>query len=144
MANTPTDESRSHMSKLQSRIKSRLSLGNPEIHGCYGLVVGGATTYKEGMTIPESQSTPTASNHRTGSAGRNHLEAHLPAENRSWKLVNERTLEDITSRVNKRTWRRVNKQNDNVDTQTSDSEHTWRRSGSIPGGNPVSAPSNWR
>ena len=30
-------------------------------------------------------------------------------------------MEEITSRVNK--------QNDDVDTQTSDSEHTWRRSG---------------
>ena len=35
---------------------------------------------------------------------------HLPAENRSWRLVIERTLEDITSRANMHTWRRVNKQ----------------------------------
>jgi len=27
--------------------------------------------------------------------------AHLPAENRSWRLVDECTLEEITSRVNK-------------------------------------------
>jgi len=57
--------------------------------------------YKRGMTVPESKSTPTASNHRTGSAGRKHLGAHLPAENRSWRLVDECTLEEITSRVNK-------------------------------------------
>ena len=112
---------------LQSRMRSRLNLGDPEIHSCYwkstsessltnrsgtrrsrnGLVVCRATTYKGGMTVPESKPTPTASNHRTGSAGRKHLGAHLPAENRTWRLVN--------------------KQNDDVDTQTSDSEHTWRR-----------------
>jgi hypothetical protein len=136
MANAPTEESISHMPKLQSRMRSRLSLDNPEIHSCYwkstsessltnrygtrrsrnGLVVGGATTYKWG-------------DDRTGSAGRKHLGAHLPAENRRWRLVDECTLENITSRVNKRTWRRVNKQNDDVDTQTSDSKHTWRRGG---------------
>jgi len=31
----------------QSR-QSRLSLGNPDVHGCYGLLVGGATTHKRG------------------------------------------------------------------------------------------------
>jgi len=96
---------------------SRLSLDNPEIHSCYwkstselilanlygtrichnGLVVSGGMTYKWGMTVPQSRSTPTASNHRTGSAGGKHLGAHLPAENRSWRLLNERTLEEITS-----------------------------------------------
>ena len=145
MANTPTDESRSRMSKLQSRMRSRFSLDNPEIHSCYWkstsessltnvygtrrnrnrLVVGRATTYKRGMTVPESKPTPTASNHRTGSAGRKHLGAHLPAE--------------ITSSVNKRTWRRVNSAPGDeaasefrkryMDTQTSDSKHTWRRCG---------------
>jgi len=30
MANAPTDESRSHMSKSQSRMRSRLSLGDPD------------------------------------------------------------------------------------------------------------------
>jgi len=136
MANAPTDESRSRRRKSQSRMRSRLSLGDPDsvstiprIHSCYwkstsessltnrygtrrsrnGLVAGRATTYKRGMTVPESKSTPTSSNHRTGSAGRKHLGAHLPAENRTWRLVN--------------------KQNDDVDTQTSDSEHTWRRNG---------------
>ena len=101
MANTPTDESRSHMSKLQSRMISRLSLDNPEIHGCYGPVIGEATTYKRGMTVPELQPNATASNHCTGSVGRKHLGAHLPAENRSWRLVDEHTLEEITSRVKK-------------------------------------------
>ena len=131
MANTPTDESRSRMHKLQSRMRSQFSLDNPEIHSCYwkstsesslinrygtrrsrnGLVVGRATTYKRGMTVPESKSTPTSSNHSTGSAGRKYLGAHLPAENRSWRLVDERTLEEITSRANKLTWRRVNQCN---------------------------------
>jgi len=53
--------------------------------------------YKRGMTVPEPKSTPTASNHRTGSAGRKYLGAHLPEENRSWRLVNEPTLEEITN-----------------------------------------------
>jgi len=67
-------------------------------------VVGGATTCKRGITVPESKPTPTASNHITGSAGR---KLSVP-----WK----RSLA-------------VNKQNDDMDTQTSDSNHTWRRSG---------------
>jgi len=65
--------------------------------------------YNRGMTVPESKTTSTASTHRTGSAGRKHLGAHLPAENRSWRIVN--------------------KQKEDVDTQTSDSEHTSRRNG---------------
>jgi len=92
----------------QSR-RSRLSPDNPEIPSCYWkstsepsltnrygtrrshnvLVVCRATTYTRGMMVPESKSTPTASNHRTGSAGRKHLGVHLPAENRSWRLVDE-------------------------------------------------------
>ena len=67
--------------------------------------------YKRGITILESKPTPTASNHRTGSAGRKHLGAHLPAKNRSLIIVNECTLEEITSRVNKRMWIRVNQCN---------------------------------
>jgi len=43
----------------------------------------------------------------TGHTARKHLGVHFPAENRSWRLLNECTLEDITSRVNKRMWRRV-------------------------------------
>ena len=120
VANAPTDESRSHMHKLQTRMRSWLSLDNPKIHNCYwkstsessltnwygtrrsrnGLVVGRATTYNRGMTVPESNPSATASNHRTGSSARKHLGAHLPAENRSWRLVDECTLEEITSRVN--------------------------------------------
>jgi len=92
----------------QSR-RSQLSFNNPEIHSCYwkstsepslinrygtrrshnGLVVCRATIYKRGMTVPEPKSTLTASNHRTGSAGRKYLGAHLPAENHSWRLVDE-------------------------------------------------------
>jgi len=136
MANAPIDESRSRMSKLHSQMRSRLSLSDPDsvstipgytaatgnqlqnqgLTNRYGtgrshngLVVGGTTTYKRGMTVPESKSTPTSSNYSTGSAGRKHLGAHSPAENCSWILVNERTLEEITSRVNKRMWRRVNR-----------------------------------
>ena len=53
--------------------------------------------YKRGKTVPEPKSTPTASNHRTGSAERKHLGAHLPEENLSWRLVNECTLDEITN-----------------------------------------------
>jgi len=104
----------------QSR-RSRLSLDNSKIHSCYwkstsessltnqygtwrsrnGLVIGGAKTYKRGMTAPESKSTPTASNHHTGSAGRTHLGADLPAGNHSWRLFNNRRWR----RVNQCTWR---------------------------------------
>jgi len=31
---------------------------------------------------------PTGSNHPTGSGGRKHLGAHSPAENHSWRLIN--------------------------------------------------------
>jgi len=104
----------------QSR-RPQLSLDNPKIHNCHwkstsessltnwystwrsrnGLVIGRAMTYNRGMTVPELNPTPTASNHRTRSAARKHLGAHLPAENRSWRLVDECTLEEITSSVNK-------------------------------------------
>jgi len=77
MANTPTDESRSHMRKSQSQMRSWLTLDNREIHSCYwkstsesiltnrygtrrsrnGLVVSRATTYKWGMTVSESKPT---------------------------------------------------------------------------------------
>jgi len=97
MANAPSDQSRPHMSKLQSPMRSRLSLGDPDsvstiprhtaatgkstsesiLPDRYGtqtsrnrLVIGGATTYIGGMTVPESKSTPTSSNHWTGRAGR--------------------------------------------------------------------------
>jgi len=83
------------------------------------IVVGRATMYKRGMTVPESKTTPTACNHHTRSAERQHLAAHLPAENRSSRLQDECTLEEITS------W--VNKQNDDMDTQMSDSNYSWRR-----------------
>jgi hypothetical protein len=83
MANAPTDESTSRMQKLQTQMRSRLSLGNSAIHGCDGLLVGGATTYKRGMTTPESRSTATSSNHSTGSAEWKHLGTHLLTENRS-------------------------------------------------------------
>jgi len=119
----------------------RLSLDNPEIHSCYwkstsepslinrngtrrsrnGLVVCRATTFKRGMTVLESKSTLTASNHCTGSAGRKHLGAHLPAENRSWRLVDEIWIPRQAT----------------ASTPGEGAE-------SIPGGKPASAPSNWR
>jgi len=118
MANAPTEESIRHMPRLQIQNEiegysqqSQHSLSNPDIHGCYGSVVGAATTYPRGMTVPESKPTPTASNHRTGNTGRKHLGAHLPEENRSWILVNEHMLEEVTSRVNMCMWRRVNQCN---------------------------------
>jgi len=135
MANSPTDESRGRTGKSQSRIRSQLSLGDPNWfltiprytaatgkstsesilpnqhdtwYSRMGWVVGWATTYKRRMTVQELTITPTANNHRTGSGRRTHLAAHLPVENRSWGLVDKHTLEEITSRVNKCTWRRVN------------------------------------
>jgi len=101
--------------------RSRLILVDTEILSCYwkptsesiltnrygtrrsrnGLVFEQATTYKRGMTETETNLTPTASNHRTGSATRKHLGVYLLAENRSWRLVNECTLEEIATRVNK-------------------------------------------
>jgi len=81
--------------------------------------------YKRGMTVLEAKSSPTARNHHIGSAGRKQLGAHLPAQNHSWRLVNEWALEDITHRVDKCTRRRVKKQNNAVDTHTSDSKNTW-------------------
>jgi hypothetical protein len=115
MANAPTDESRSRRRKSQSRMRSRFSLDNPEIHSCYWkstsessltnlygtrrsrnrLVVGRATTYKRGMTVPESKPTPTASNHRTGSAARKHQSALAGRQSQleTWK----RSLAESTS-----------------------------------------------
>ena len=85
------------------------------------------------MTIAETQSITTEPNHRTGRAGRRHLGVHLPAENRSWRLVVEYTLEVITSRVYKHVEKsqpvhlemkqQVNSESD-VDTQTSDCKYT--------------------
>ena len=43
----------------------------------------------------------TTSNHLSESAPRKHLGVNLLAKNRIWRLVNECTLEEITSRVNK-------------------------------------------
>jgi len=52
------------------------------------------------MTVPESK--PTLLQPITVSeVVRGSTKAHLPAENRSWRVVDERTLEEITSRVNK-------------------------------------------
>jgi len=64
-------------------------------------------TYKKGMTVPESKTTPAASNHSTGNDGGKHLGAHLLEKNCSLRLVDERTLEEFTNRVNKRMWRRL-------------------------------------
>jgi len=67
-----------------------------------------------------------------------HLAVHLPSENPRSRLVDEHTLEGITSSVNNRTWRRVNsapadvtteRRNDDVNTRASYSKNTWRMSG---------------
>jgi len=107
MANTPTDESRSRISILQTRMRSRHSFGNPAIHGCYELVVGGATTYIRGITVQKSKTTSTASKYHTGSAGRKHHGGHLLAEIHSWRLVDEIWMpRQVTAR---HTWRRSGK-----------------------------------
>ena len=77
-------------------------------------------TYNKWMTVSESKQPPTGPNRHTGSAGRKQLVAHLPAENCRWRLVIEPTLEEITS---------SQQANNVIDTHTSDSQHTWRRSG---------------
>lgn len=61
-----------------------------------------------GMTISASKSLSTASNRCTISAGQKHLEGHLLADNYTWRLVDECTLEEIISRVSKYRWRWVN------------------------------------
>ena len=91
------------------------------------------------MTVQKSNPNTTGSNHRTGSAGRKHCGAHSQAENHSWRLVIEHTLEEIHARVNKQVEnsqpvhlemkRQVNSDNNNADAQRSDSKHIWRRSG---------------
>jgi len=73
MANTPANQSRSHISKLQSWMRFQLNRYNPNINGCYWrsivqsslpnpygsrksrnrLVVGGGTTYTEGCTYQD-------------------------------------------------------------------------------------------
>jgi len=75
--------------------------------------------YKE-MTVPEAKPTPTVSNHCPRGPARKQLGAHLPAANCTSRLVDEPTLEEIS---------RLNKQNNDMDTQRSDSKHTSRRSG---------------
>jgi len=130
------------------------ALSDFEINGCYGLVVSVATMYKSGITLPESTTTTTTRHHRNGSAAKKHLWADLPAENRSWRVVAGHTMAEITSWVNKRVEKSqpvhlemkwpAHSENDNVDTQTSNNKHTWRRSKSIPRGKPASAPSYWR
>jgi len=111
----------------QSR-PSQLSLVNPGIHSCHwnrrrrnGIVVGRATTYKMGMTVPQSQPTPNASNDRTGCAWRKQHGAHLPAEIRSWRLVDEIWIP----------WQGT----ESTPGQGAESRR---------GGKPASAPSNWR
>jgi len=126
--------------------RSLFSLDNPEIHSRYckstsqsilanrsgtrrslnGLVIDRATTHKWGVTVPESKPTPTASNHRTGSTGRKHLGAHLPAENRSWS--SQQALVERSQPMHLEMKRQVNPETDNVDTHSSVSKQTWRRS----------------
>jgi len=75
----------------------------------------------------------------TRSPGRKQYGPHLLAENRGWRLVDEHTLDAITSRVNKHMQKsqpaqlqinfKLNPENNGVDTQTSDIKHTWKTSG---------------
>jgi hypothetical protein len=96
ISSSPTDESWSSMSKLQSGVRFLLCLRNPGIHICYLLVVSRATMYKIGITIPESKITTTTSNHSIGSTGRKHLGVHILEENHSWTIVNKCTSEEIS------------------------------------------------
>jgi len=119
-------------------------------------------TYKRGMTVPQSQPNASASNHHTGSAGKKHLGTHLPAENRSWRIVNVRTLEKISSWVNKHVEKRqpvhlemkrqVHSENNEIDTDRSDTKptsrrsrnHTWRKTGKRNQQLEICAPSTGR
>jgi len=143
--------------------QSRINLDNPQIHICYlkstsesslinrygtqrcrdELVICRATTYNRGMTVLESKTTPTTSIHRTGSAGRKHIGAHLPAENRRWTLVNK-----CTGRmVNQCNWRCNDKWIQKtmiwIPRQVTAST-PGQGAESIPGGKLTSVPGNWR
>jgi len=99
-------------------------------------VVSHARTYTRGITILELNSIATASYQCTGCTWPRILRPHLAAPNCSWRLLNQCTLEEITSRVNKHMkqsqlvhWEmkgQMNSEKDNTHTQTSDSKHTWR------------------
>ena len=159
--NTPADESRSCMSKLQSLMISQLSLDNPKINSCHwestaessltnwdgarrshnALVVVGAMTYTRQMTVPESKATSTTSYHGSRSAERKHFGAYLLAENCSCRLVDKLILEVITAECirvcgeesTSAPGGETTSENDDLDTQTSDSKHTWRRNGNHTG-----------
>jgi len=74
----------------------------------------------------------------TGCPESNHCGTHIPVENCSWRLVNEHTLEEITSSIHKHLEKsqpvylemkpQADSENDDVDTQTSGNKRT-RRSG---------------
>jgi len=160
MANAPTDESRSDMPKLQSRMRWRRSFENPETHSWYRtstsvprltnrydarrrsnwFVVGVATTYNWGMTIPDSKTTPAGSDYHIGSAGRKLIGQHWPAEKSQleisrWANLGRNHLQSQQASMEKSQpmhleikWQ-ANSENYHMDTKTSDSEHTWRRSG---------------
>jgi len=95
--------------------------------------------YKRWKTVPDSKTTPTRSNHHPGNAGSKHLGAHLPAKNCCWILVDERTLNDhqqsqqvyLEKRqpVHLEMKQQLNSEDNDVHTQTCDTEHTWRWSG---------------
>jgi len=107
--------------------RSQISLDNSEIHSCYrkstlesmltslygtqqsrnGLVIRKSEMCKRGITISVSNPTSTVRNPYPGRAG-GRTEWHFPTGHRSWSLVNELFLNEITIRANKLTWRRVN------------------------------------
>jgi hypothetical protein len=129
IANGHTDEITNPMPKLQSRIRSQCSLDNPAIHtssqistslqsltnlysnktSSHELFVSGATMYPKGKTVPETKTTPPAIYHWTGSSWKMDHGGHWQAGNHSGRFVNEHSLEDITSRVNRDRWTTVNK-----------------------------------
>jgi hypothetical protein len=85
----PTQTRRSRATQLRSiddcKSTSESSPSNRySLRSRMRLVAGGATTFKKrGMTVPESQTTPTANNYRTGSARTKHREIHSPIEKAS-------------------------------------------------------------
>jgi len=84
-------ESNSYMPELQwrvqSRIRSRLSLGDPKLQVQHRYRTsrsrfgsGGAMIFKDGDDSAGIATTPTTNNYRTGSAGKKHCDTHSPIE----------------------------------------------------------------
>jgi hypothetical protein len=137
--------------------RSRLSLHNPEIHSCYWNSTSESTLTSQYGTRRSHNGLVVGydlhmGDDRTGSAARTHLGAHLPAANRRWRLVDQGTLTEITSRVNKRIWTRVNQCTLRWNDKRTQKTTTWiprqvtsstpgERVEGIPGGKPAR---NWR